>query len=166
MTRFLCCCLLVVTTFALTLVGGKPVASNPPAAPPVQAVVPYNAAVYNGPPGITPEQTKRLLALLESIDGKLDYLQSIDEKLTEPGAKAKGAPRVTWQQVVPTKCASCHNPTLKKGDFIMTNEDGKTAKPLNAREWLKVVEAVESDHMPPPEKPRLKADEKAAFKKK
>lgn len=133
--------------------------------PAVQAVVPYNASVYGGAAGLTPEQGKKLIALLESIDGKLDVLQSIDDRLTAGPAKAKAVPKMTWPQVITAKCAACHNSKVTKGDFILVTEDGKSVKPLNAREWIKVVEAVDSGHMPPPEKGRLSPAEKAVFVK-
>lgn len=163
MTRVLACAAMVCAALGLTLTAGRAVNSSPP--PAVQAVVPYNGAVYNGPPGLTPEQGRALIALLESIDTKLDYLPSIDEKLTPAAGKAKAAaPKVTWQQVVAARCAACHGPKAPKGDFILVGDD-KAPKPLNVREWTKIVEAVQSEHMPPPEKGKLLPAEKAVFKK-
>lgn len=173
MTRLVTCGVMLTTGLALLLMGASQSNSQHSAATPVvTAVVPYNGAVYNGPPGLTPEQGKKLIELLESVDSKLDLLQSIDDKLAAgiPGngksGNAKAAPRITWQQVVSAKCASCHRPGNEKGDFMLVGDDGKTARPLSTREWARVVEAVESGHMPPPEKGKLSPAEKAAFGRK
>lgn len=162
MNRISACLVLLLTAIALVMATDRSGHSNPPA---VQAVVPYNGAVYNGPAGLTPEQARQLLARLESIDTKLDVLYSIDERLTGPAAKTAAAPKLQWNHVVLSKCASCHGAKEPKGDFILVNEDGKAVKPLNAREWVKVAEAVESGHMPPPAKGKLTPAEKAAFRK-
>lgn len=156
MTRILVCVVMLATAIGLTLSAAGPGYTNPPAPPqpgPVQATVPYTAAVYNGP-GMTADQAKRLIALLESVDGKLDALTAIDERLAAMEGKLGGAatpaaaPKATWQQVTVAKCAACHNETTHKADLILVTSEGK-AKPLNGAEWASVTKAVLNEHMPP-----------------
>lgn len=134
------------------------------ATPPVPVVVPYYGATYGTPGGFSAADAKRVVELLESIDRRL---AAIEERT--PGApaavKAKG-PDLT--AVARQHCAACHTPAKADGaggGFILfAADDAKALKPLSGREKTRIAEAVQSGTMPPGDRKKLTAVEKAAFK--
>lgn len=56
-------------------------------------------------------------------------------------------------------CQACHTGEKPKGDFRLSGLTVDFAEKVNREQWLKVLEQVKSNNMPPPEKPRPAADE-------
>jgi hypothetical protein len=131
--------------------------------PPVPVVVPYYGATYGTPGGFSAADAKRVVELLESIDRRL---AAIEERTGGPvPIKAKG-PDLT--ATARTHCAACHTPAKADGSgggfILFAADDGKALKPLSGREKTRVAEAVQAGTMPPADRKKLTAAEKAAFK--
>ncbi len=159
-----------VPTFALAVLIGlalshSPGHGTPPtvpyAGPVVTAQVPYQAAVYGGNPGLSPDQAKELLSLLRSIDAKLS---DIEDKIA-PGA-AKVVLKTDPLKVAAAKCAACHVPgkadTKGGGYLLFADDSAKAFRLLGGRDKKRISEAVETGTMPP--SGPLSAAEKAHFK--
>ncbi|MEZ5303713.1 MAG: DUF1587 domain-containing protein [Verrucomicrobiales bacterium] len=58
-------------------------------------------------------------------------------------------------------CLGCHDAETKKGELDLERFDSLASAKADAEIWLKVVEQIEVEEMPPKKKPQLSAGEKA-----
>ncbi|HEY1191090.1 MAG TPA: hypothetical protein VGE74_25880 [Gemmata sp.] len=168
--KILTCSALFLAGAAVLLASGHPSHCNPPpvtgytpqshAAP---LVVPYYGATYGGPAGISTADGKRIVELLESIDRRLEAIEA--KSGGGPLAQKAGPELLT---VAKANCASCHTPAKADragGGFTLFADDAAGAMlPLSGRQKTAVKQAVTDGTMPPGNRKKLSAEEKAAFK--
>ncbi|WP_082408485.1 c-type cytochrome domain-containing protein [Verrucomicrobium spinosum] len=60
---------------------------------------------------------------------------------------------------VSERCLDCHDDSTKKGGFSMEHLDA-TITPANAKDWLKVLQQIERQNMPPADKDQPPREER------
>ena len=59
-------------------------------------------------------------------------------------------------------CASCHDAKEKKGGLDLDVLDFRFDTPAARAEWVKIIDRLSADEMPPPKKPRPEQEKKDA----
>jgi mono/diheme cytochrome c family protein len=121
---------------------------------PVALAVPLYGASYSGG---DPETAELLRALIEEMRALRADVAGLR------GPQAQAAPGRDPVQVLTANCAACHTAGPKlKGEFEMFSPDGKPLK-LNGPDRRAIEKRVREGTMPPPDKGKLSADDKAAI---
>jgi mono/diheme cytochrome c family protein len=123
---------------------------------PVAIAVPLYGASYTG--GGDPETAELLRALIEEMRALRADVAGL-----RTGPQAQAAPGRDPVAVLSASCAACHTAGPKlKGEFEMFAPDGKPLK-LNGPDRRAIEKRVREGTMPPPDKGKLSADDKAAI---
>jgi mono/diheme cytochrome c family protein len=122
---------------------------------PVALAVPLYGASYSGGDPETAELLRALLAEIQALRSDVSSLRT--------GPQAQAAPGRDPVAVLSASCAACHTAGPKlKGEFEMFAPDGKPLK-LNGPDRRAIEKRVREGTMPPPDKGKLSADDKAAI---
>lgn len=127
------------------------------------AVLPVAVPLYGA--SYTGEGSKSdadLLAALQAILAKLD---AIDARLAAQGGGAgpfKAAGGLDPIAVLTKNCQSCHSGEKPAGGYSMFDDAGSLLKPSPPERRSIEARAVKKGDMPPPSKPKLTPEEKAA----
>ena len=116
---------------------------------------------------IAPQRVTALLAILAllplSTFAKEDKQAARDRALAEADQKAFEENMASYEQVVKpflTKhCVACHGPKKQKGDLALDLLDPDMKLSASGSRWAVVREQLETDEMPPEEKPQPSREE-------
>lgn len=138
------------TCRSATCAQRQAVAATVVVASPTLAVVPLYGASYGG----DSDGTQKILEKLEAIEARLAALE---------GGGPRAAPRALDPVAVLTKnCRECHSGEKPKGDYSMFDGKGDLLQPSPPERRSIEARAVKKGDMPPPSKPKLTPEEKAA----
>lgn len=125
---------------------------------PVAVAVPLYGASYNTG---DPETALALQAILEELRALRGEVAGLRGSGAPPGAQA--APRADPAKVLAVHCAACHTEGPKlKGDMAFFDPKGQLLK-LNGPDKRAIEKRTREGTMPPPERPKLTPDDKAAI---